>query len=92
MTFFKEKRLRDRKYLDSFRDAECIVCGGSGDVVGAHIRTGHEGGMGLKPSDNLTLPLCHSCHMSEEQSPGPEWWVEEVVKRIARRRYLDWKE
>lgn len=88
----KRKRLRDPAYLKSFRDAACIVCGArDGTVVGAHIRTGHEGGMGLKPDDDLTLPLCYRCHMDQHDNPTPEWWLEKVVKAIARRRYRTWR-
>lgn len=87
----KEKRHRDRKYLDSYRDATCIACGSDYGVIGAHIRTGNEGGMGLKPSDFLTLPLCFSCHQDQENNPGAEWWTNHVLKAIARRRYGKWK-
>jgi hypothetical protein len=28
----------------------------------AHVRSGADGGTGLKPSDRYSLPLCASCH------------------------------
>ncbi len=93
----KEKRLRDKKYLASYKDAPCLVCELIGiradtmDVVGAHIRTGHSGGMGLKPDDNLTLPLCYFHHMDQEDNPGAGWWVANIVAPMARKRYRDWK-
>lgn len=88
---FKEQRVRDRRYLDSYEGQECIACGSTYGVVGAHIRTGHEGGTSLKPDDSLTLPLCAYCHADQEKHPGPWWWLESVVKAIARRRYAAWK-
>ena len=86
----RTERVRDRAYLDSFQGAACWNCGGTGTTVGAHIRWGQEGGVGLKPSDDLTVPLCFSCHASQEKSPGSEWWAT-MVKNMARRRYARWK-
>ena len=84
----KQNRVKDRKYLDSFRYEPCWGCGTTdGTVVGAHIRTGHEGGTGLKPSDDLVLPLCYSCHMDQEGNSGAEWWIENILKPIARQKY-----
>lgn len=89
------KRLRDRKYLDSFKSRTCMasdyidLCGRPS--VGAHIRTGGEGGAGLKPDDDLVVALCHECHMDQEANPGPEWWIERVFKPMMRRQYRRWK-
>lgn len=89
---FREPRERDRKYLDSYRDRSCDACGAmDGTIVGAHIRTGHEAGIGQKPDDALTLALCFRCHQAQEAEPGPRWWCEHVLKRIARNRYDRWK-
>ena len=91
-SYFKQPRLRDRKYLDSFKNEVCISClADDGTIVGAHIRTGHEGGTSLKPSDDLVLPLCARCHAEQEANPGPHWWLENIVKAIARRKYMHWK-
>ena len=99
----KNKPLRDRKYLDSFRGAACWACGAQdGTVVAAHIRHGMAGGMGLKPDDSLTHPLCGKCHA--EQGKGEfEFWTLDVrpdlkdahmqsIKDAARTRYKIWKE
>lgn len=105
MLIEKHKRLRDRKYLDEYAHATCLVCGSDYGVIGAHIREGHEGGLGLKPDDDLTLPLCFRHHAEQTASPGPQWWIEHVfpfvlmaadagwkldqVKSLARQRYQD---
>lgn len=92
LTLGAPRRLRDRKYLDSFQHAACCCCGvADRTVVGAHIRTGHEGGIGLKPPDDLVLPLCGTCHADQEASPGAVWWIERVLKPLARKRYEAWK-
>lgn len=89
--FPKPVRIRDRKYLDHLGTQPCIACGASdGTVVGAHIRSGQAGGISLKPPDDLALPLCFRCHAAQERNPGPAWWLEHVVKPMARRMYAQW--
>lgn len=86
----KPERIKDKKYRKSFAGAMCWNCGrADGTVVGAHIRWGQEGGIGLKPSDDLIVPLCFVCHRDQEASPGPEWWAD-MVKNMARRLYDGW--
>lgn len=93
MMFPKPVRIRDRAYLDYLGTQPCASCGASdGTVVGAHIRAGHEGGTSLKPADDLTLPLCFRCHASQERQPGPMWWLENIVKPMARRMYARWSQ
>ena len=53
---FREPPLRDRAYLDSFRDRACDACGAlDGTVVAAHIRTGEHAGKGVKRGGDDTL-------------------------------------
>ena len=99
----KIKPLRDRKYLDSLRDAACWVCGlRDGTVVGAHIRAGFAG-IGAKPDDDMALPLCHKCHALQHDIGEPSFWANayriddkaeaiECVKADARGRYVGWRE
>ncbi len=47
--------------------------------------------MGLKPPDDLVVPLCRHCHMAQECNPGPEWWAK-MVKNMARRAYEEWSQ
>ena len=72
--------LRDPAYRKSFKTGHlCWNCGDDGNtIVGAHIRWGGEGGVGMKPDDSLLVPLCFTCHLGipdgQEANPGPEWW------------------
>ena len=91
LTFGEPVRIRDRQYLDSIQGSTCWACGAPG-AIGAHMRWGNEGGTALKPSDDLVCPLCNDCHMKQEDNPGPEWWVEHVLKPILRRAYLRFKD
>lgn len=86
------QRLRDKAYRKALHFMACVSCDVEDEtVVGAHIRTGSAGGMGLKPSDDENLPLCAKCHEDQEANPGPEWWIENVLKPLARKRYIIWK-
>ena len=99
----KVKILRDRKYLDSFNGAVCYACGTcDGTIVPAHIRHGFSGGMGLKPDDNLALPLCFKCHAHQHDVGELAFWAGkypsdlrlpliQVLKDKARRRWEIWK-
>ena len=96
--FPKDKPLRDRKYLDSYRDAACYACGAhDGTVVGAHIRHGHGGGIGLKPDDFYVMPLCYACHAEQGQSEAAFWsrvdgvGSVEAAKIIAKGMYEKWR-
>lgn len=97
--------VRDQAYLDSYRYAACIVCGrqGQDDVVGAHLRWGSGAGIGRKPGDDLTLPLCARCHQEQHAIGEEQFWyarffrlripvMMEALRAIARERYRKWKE
>ena len=87
----KQHHIKDLAYRKSFKGEDCLSCGANdGTVVGAHMRWNEFSGMGRKPSDALIVPLCGTCHADQEANPGPEWWVENVLKSILRRRYLNW--
>lgn len=89
-------RLEDKAYLESYRSAKCIVCGTTETVVPAHIRSGWFG-MGNKPSDTLTLPLCHEHHAEQHKTGEERFWMEmkgwtiKRAKEVARQRYKVWK-
>jgi hypothetical protein len=83
--------IRDDAYRRSFKGRSCEACGRWDEtIVGAHVRVGHEGGVGLKPSDDLIIALCYQCHSEQEANPGARWWVENLVKPQARRAYQEW--
>ena len=84
----REPRHEDERYRRSFAGTPCESCDcEDGTTIPAHVRTGHEGGMGMKPDDQLIVGLCFECHQDQEANPGPEWWVENVFKVWLRRRY-----
>lgn len=98
----KIKPLRDRKYLASFHNAACYACGlRDGTVVPAHIRSGFFA-LGMKPGDDMTLPLCGGCHALQHRVGEAVFWKHHpangpftgvgYAKAAARARYQAWKD
>lgn len=86
----RQPRMENPAYLRSFKGRECEACGAlDATVVGAHVREGMEGGMGLKPGDALVVALCAGCHREQGDHPGADWWMG-VFKQMLRRRYMEW--
>lgn len=75
----RRPRVTDERHLAAIRSLQCLVCG-SAPVEAAHIRTGsikhgkRPVGVGERPSDLWTVPLCHRCHRTgpEAQHAGNE--------------------
>lgn len=67
MSLFKHKTFRSKKYLAFVRSLPCSIlndpCGCAGQVVPHHV---DGGGVGMKCSDALTIPLCHGHHMEHD--------------------------
>ena len=91
----KRKPLRSRKYLNSFKDASCMVCMSTESTVGCHIRSGFFG-IGIKPDDSLTVALCYTHHMEQHKIGETaffrrhfEWSIDDA-KDAARQRYESW--
>lgn len=96
LPYGKKEKLRDPKYLKSYADRACIASRDGTNLcglpsVGAHIRVGSNAGMGSKPPDNETIPLCWQCHTDSHQGPEAEWLVMNVLKPMARRQYREYK-
>lgn len=63
---------RNPSHLRWIRGFECLVCHKTGQrsissIEAAHVRTGTDGGMGVKPSDQWTVPLCAVHHSHQHQ-------------------------
>jgi len=56
------RRLRDAGHRRFVASLPCCHCLAQPPTQAAHIRSGQTGGMGLKPSDDLAIPLCVDCH------------------------------
>src|ERR1700758_985674 len=53
---------RRAQHLAFVRQLACVACGKAAPSEAAHVRSGSDGGAGLKPSDRYSVSLCTSCH------------------------------
>lgn len=72
----KHKPLRDKKYKDSFKVEGNHVCllTGAESPDGAHIRQGCFS-TGMKPDDNLIIPLAHHLHAALHNTGETEFLI-----------------
>jgi hypothetical protein len=56
------------------RQLPCVACGNAAPSEAAHVRTGTDGGVGLKPADRYTVPLCTACHVKQHQIGELSFW------------------
>jgi hypothetical protein len=75
LTIPKEKRLRNKLHLRFVSSKPCLVCGRQPSHA-HHVRYAQERGLGMKVSDEYTVPLC-SVHHDELHRVGNEkiWWA-----------------
>ena len=74
------KREKDAAYLDFIRSLPCIICGDNTSTEAAHIRFADRRaakrptGMGEKPDDVWTLPLCGRHHREQHSMGEHSFW------------------
>ncbi|WP_336043663.1 putative HNHc nuclease [Acinetobacter junii] len=78
--------MRDAKRLAAIRKLPCVVCGRS-PVDAAHSnQSAHNKGLGIKASDEFTIPLCRQHHIEYDQlqkmnrSESVEWFNKMLEK------------
>ena len=65
----RQPRQKDEKFLRFLRQQRCCVCSHAPPVHAAHIRMGsiehnkRPTGMGERPDDRWSLPVCVVCHL-----------------------------
>ncbi len=71
----KERRLRDKAHLAFVASQPCLVCGRRPSHA-HHLRFAQPRALGLKVSDEFTVPLCNG-HHDELHRTGDEraWWA-----------------
>src|SRR6266566_4143314 len=81
----RKPRVREPAYLVYIRSLECVNCGNDISVEAAHVRRGSVEwnkpltGLGVKPDDYWTVPLC-SLHHSKQHSLGELlYWFEAKI-------------
>jgi hypothetical protein len=77
------KRLRSKEHLRFVARQPCLVCGRTPSQA-HHIRYAQSRGLGLKVSDEFTVPLC-AIHHTENHATGDErrWWQERKIDPLS---------
>ena len=71
----RKPNLRSRvQHLTFVRQLPCVACGKAPPSHAAHVRTGTDGGVGMKPSDRYTVPLCATCHAKQHRVGELTFW------------------
>jgi hypothetical protein len=82
LTIAEPKRLRDKAHLKFVASQPCLVCGRQ-PCDPHHLRFAQPRAIGLKVSDEFTVPLCRGHHQQLHQA-GNEvaWWASFNVKPL----------
>jgi ERF superfamily len=88
LTISEPRRHRDKGHLKFVASQPCLVCGRS-PADAHHLRFTQSRGMGLKVSDEFTVPLCRTHHRDNHRS-GDElaWWERRAIDPLATSRML----
>ncbi len=66
---------RRTQHLAFIRQLPCVSCPCEGRTIEpAHVRSGTDGGMGMKPSDRYVVPLCTTCHAHQHRVGELSFW------------------
>jgi hypothetical protein len=88
LTFGEPRRLRNKAHLKFVASQPCLVCGRN-PADAHHLRFTQPRAMGLKVSDEFTVPLCRA-HHREVHNYGNElaWWEKRSIDPVATSRAL----
>lgn len=84
----KRRRQHDEKHLAFIRTLRCLVCLDNTSVEAAHIRyTDRRAakvnpGIGQKPHDYWTVPLCSACHRKQHAGNETAFWDEAMIDPV----------
>jgi hypothetical protein len=85
------KRLRDKAHLKFVASQPCLVCGRQ-PTDPHHLRFAQPRAIGLKVSDEFTVPLCRGHHRQLHQAGNEAaWWVNLNINALEIARRL-WEE
>jgi hypothetical protein len=83
LTISEPKRIRCKEHLRFVTEQPCLVCGRSPSHA-HHVRFAQSRGLGLKVSDEFTVPLC-AIHHQQNHATGDErlWWQQHKIDPLA---------
>jgi DNA recombination protein Rad52 len=85
------KRIRCKEHLRYVASQPCVICGRAPSHA-HHVRYAQRRGLGIKVSDEFTVPLCASHHQQlHNTTMEREWWQERKVDPLIAAANL-WRE
>jgi hypothetical protein len=84
LTIAEPKRLRDKAHLKFVASQPCLVCGRQPSDP-HHLRFAQPRALGLKVSDEFTVPLCRGHHRQLHQAGNEVTWWELLFQKNLRR-------
>src|SRR6185312_7398757 len=88
LTIGEPKRLRDKAHLRFVATQPCVICGRQPSDP-HHLRFAQPRAIGLKVSDEFTVPLCRGHHRQLHQAGNEEaWWTARKIAALAIARDL----
>jgi hypothetical protein len=83
LTISEPKRHRSKEHLRFVARQPCLICGRTPSHA-HHVRFAQSRGLGLKVSDEFTVPLC-AIHHSQNHQTGNEkqWWEDRKLDPLA---------
>jgi hypothetical protein len=91
LTFPEPRRQRNKIHLRFVAKQPCVVCGRQ-PCDAHHLRFAQTRGLGLKVSDEFTVPLCRGHHRELHRAGNePQWWSARGVDALDAARKL-WTE
>lgn len=86
----RSRRWRSQAHTAHVRDFACAMCGSMTNIEAAHVRMGSGAGLGEKPDDWRTAPLCAGpfsnadgqlgCHNRQHVIGEPTFWKQYAQK------------
>ena len=77
LSIAEPKRLRDKAHLNFVASQPCLVCGRQPSDP-HHLRFAQPRAIGLKVSDEFTVPLCRGHHRQLHQTGNEAAWWEDL--------------
>lgn len=78
----RKPRIHDEQHLAFIRGLPCLVCQNNIETEAAHIRYADPSiakpvtGIGHKPHDKFTVPMCGKCHRNQHSRSERAFWDE----------------
>ena len=88
LTIAEPKRLRDKAHLKFVASQPCLICGRQPSDP-HHLRFAQPRAIGLKVSDEFTVPLCRGHHRELHQvGSEKDWWAKYQIDALEMAKQL----